>query len=366
MLGVFGDSITHGLYATHVTKAYPVLLAEAKNWSVVNYGYAGRTVEATDAHTVRGDALGAGTVRAKALDVLVLAIGSNDFNHPLGGGATDLALYQMRYAAWISDFRHGPASGPNPYAETPILCITPVPRGDECCENACERNLEDYRAGIRAAIESLDDANVYLFEGRDLLGPSPSNFDGDGLHPNDAGFLEYATNLAALNLIRNSGFELKPRECPGCDPAPSCPTPPAEVSADHPYLWDKLTPIPSLVTSIHHDGARGLCLPGLASRGQLVYGLSAYDEYTLSVWGMEEPGANARIFLEFLDSTAQVINGATVSASITAASPAWGQVTITGSAPANAIRARVRLRNLGTGNAYLDDVELTLAQLSNL
>ncbi len=338
-LTVFGESITQGLDASHVLNTYPVRLGALKNWSVVNLGFAGRNTQPTDAWLAAGFTSCAVGLRSSP-DLLLLAIGSNDF-HLLNDVHTRVDKFQERYREWIHQFRILQPT-------TPILCLTPLPRGDECAITT--RTMEQYRERIRTIIEARADRNIYLFEGRDLipLPPTPGDpmFDAALLHPTDLGFEQITERLSRFNLVRNPGFELRPLA--GC----------REVAEPEPYLWTDLGPGVSSVTLVP-GGSRTLALSPSGSRSQVVYGLSAGDRFSLKASGLatvaDSPG---KITMEFLDA-----NGVLVAAPLALdfTHNSWRRIGRQGTAPTGAIRARLILgKSPDAGQFLVDDLELTV------
>lgn len=360
LAAAFGDSITHGLHATHVIDTYPARLAEAKGWSMLNLGFAGRRV-------VQGDSAlalnGVGSTPQLPLDLLILAIGSNDYRQPgvANWPQTSEVDFRAEYDGWITAFRGG--------SSAPILCITPISRSDEYNNCPSSRTpLESYREWIRAEVRESNDPDIYLFEGRDLIPEldsstclpvraqyfdytDPNEVPIAGLHPNSVGFAAYASALGQLNLIRNPGFELKPLVVQ-CKPQL-----PAEAAGDAPYLWEGVTNA-IVVDDVHQAGCRSIRIGFGGQLSQEIHGLNQGDLYTLTVSGKTDGGG--KLLLEFLDASEDVIPGRVVFFSSTN----WAPTTIQDTAPLHAVRGRVRLQKLiGPGFLYVDDLKLTIAGL---
>jgi lysophospholipase L1-like esterase len=338
-LAMFGDSVTHGLGASHVLNTFPVRLEVRTGWEIVNLGFAGRSTVPTDAWLAAGFPDCTGT-EAPGPDILMLEIGSNDF-HLLGGVHTKLDRFERRYRQWLELFR-------SLRPTTPVLCLTPLPRGDECAIRV--RRLEDYRESIRRVVEQLADPRIYLFEGRDLIDLPPQAgdplFDPYLLHPNDQGQLQIADRLDDFNLARNAGFELRPLA--GC----------VEVAEPEPYLWTDLGPGTSTVTETA-DGKRVLALSPSGTRAQSVYGLSAGDQVTLraSVRSTLE-GHVGRITLEYLDAKGGLVGPPLVTQY---ALNSWRTVTLRDTAPSGTVRARLVLaKGPGPGQFLVDELSLTV------
>jgi lysophospholipase L1-like esterase len=339
-LTVFGESITQGLSATHVLNTYPMRLGAAQNWRVVNLGFAGRTTVPNDAWLAAGFPGCRGGL-ASSPDLLLLAIGSNDF-HLLNDVHTKVDKFEDRYEEWLDQFR-------SLQPTIPILCLTPLPRGDECAITT--RTMEQYRERIRAVIEERADPRIYLFEGRDLIAlpPAPGDplFDAALLHPTDLGFEQIAERLNRFNLVRNPGFELRPLLNCG------------EVAEPEPYLWTSTGPGTSTVTL--GPGGRTLALSTSAARSQVVYGLSEGDSFSLKASGLAtSTGSPGRVTMEFLDAS-----GALVAApfGIDFNQNTWRRFGRQGTAPAGTIRARLTLaKSPGAGQFLVDDLELTVIE----
>lgn len=340
VLTVFGESITQGLDASHVVNTYPVRLGAMMDWRVINLGFAGRTTVPSDAWLAAGNPACA-SAQGVAPDLLLLAIGSNDF-HSFQNAYTRLDRFEQRYRDWIAQFR---ALRPS----TPILCLTPLPRGDEC--TITTRTMEEYRERIRAVVAARADPSIYLFEGRDLfaLPPAPGDplFDTWLLHPTDLGFAQMAERLGRFNLIRNGGFELRPLAA--CQ----------EIAEPEPYLWTDLATGASAVTN--GPGSRALRLSSAAVRTQEIHGLSAGDRFSLVGSGLTTvSGSPGRITLQFLDAS-----GAEVAAPLVLnfAHSTLRRVTRQGTVPAGAIRGRISLsKSAGPGQFLVDDLELTVTE----
>ena len=167
----YGDSITQGFWASDPTRSFAYRLAKAKGWQLVNMGFGGRCVSASDVFAV---------ARLKP-DVVTVLIGVNDCLDctSLDDFAEEysLLLYNIRF------FRHG----------VPITVITPLSVPGKW-EGTAE--LERYREVVRRAVQVTKDEAIHLVEGPALI-PSDDQYFHDGLHPNDAGFELMAERLAA-------------------------------------------------------------------------------------------------------------------------------------------------------------------------
>ena len=340
-LVMFGDSVTHGLGASHVLNTFPVRLGVRTDWQVVNLGFAGRATVPSDAWLAAGaSACPDGSILEP--DLLMLEIGSNDF-HLVNGIHTKLSRFEARYRDWLRQFRSlRPA--------TPILCLTPVPRGDEC--RVRSRTLEDYRAVIRRVVEGLADPHLYLIEGRDLIALPPQAgdplFDAFLLHPNDLGHVQITDRLVRFNLVRNPSFALRPQV--GCTESPE----------PEPYLWSDLGPGSSTVVETA-DGNRVLALSTSGTRAQLVHGLASGDRFTLRFSARSTlEGHVGRVTLEFLDLAGNTLEPPLLTQY---GQNTWRTFTRSGTVPAGAVRSRLVLsKGAGPGHFQVDDLELTVEE----
>lgn len=339
LVTVFGDSITQGLGATHVLNTYPVRLGALMGWRIVNLGFAGRNTVPPDAWLAAGFPAHSGGLTATP-ELILLAIGSNDFNL-IDDVHTKTARFEENYDDWLRQFRSF-------LPTTPVLCLTPLPRGDE--HVILDRTMEEYREAIRRVIELRADPNVYLFEGRDLIGlpPLPDDplFDSAGLHPTDAGCEQIAQRLVAFNLARNAGFELRPLE--NCQ----------EIEAPEPYLWNDDGPGASEVVA-SPNGNRALELSPSGNRTQLVHGLNEGDRVTLSAYGKATvPGNAGRVLLEFLDASGNEVASPVL---LGFSQGTWRRLERNATVPAGTVVGRLRLaKGPGPGQFLVDDVALTL------
>ena len=173
----YGDSITQGYYASAgTTHTYPDQVARRKGWSVVNMGFGGEP-------TVPSDGTAVGLLNGS---VVTVAIGVNDWgqNKALGQFVSD-------YNALLDSVR---ALQPT----VPLYCLTPIWTSLESAQNGQGLFVHDYRQAITQIVQqrTATDANLHLIDGLTLV-PNQLKYFVDGVHPNDAGFALYASNLAA-------------------------------------------------------------------------------------------------------------------------------------------------------------------------
>jgi lysophospholipase L1-like esterase len=173
----YGDSITQGYYASSgIVDTYPDRVARKKGWSVVNMGFGGET-------TVPSDGTAVGLLGG---NLVTVAIGTNDF-----GTSKPLATFVSDYNALLDAIR---ALQPT----VPIYSVTPIWTSVEAFANGQGLHVQDYRQAITSIVQArmATDPNLHLVDGLTLV-PNQLMYFVDGLHPNDAGFALYATNLAA-------------------------------------------------------------------------------------------------------------------------------------------------------------------------
>ena len=181
-LVTYGDSITHGFWATDASATWPYRVGIINDWQVVNLGFAGRMAAAEDGLLVA----------AQAADAITMLIGVNDC---LQGKAPN--RYKGDVEGLLDTVR---AALPL----TPIHLITPLAVPGNAWQSQVTR-LEEFRAALRGIVaerttgHGTADSNLHLVEGESLIPADPGYFK-DGLHPNDSGFALLAKNLAPLLL----------------------------------------------------------------------------------------------------------------------------------------------------------------------
>ena len=182
----YGDSITQGFNATDIANTYPYLTAQARDWSVVNMGFAGQILQPADAAPLAD--LGA--------DFVSVAIGTNDY-----WNQTTEVAFKANLGLFISNFRVV-------QPDTLLAFIVPPWVDYENLPNSQGLLPEHYRDWMRNLViqRSRTDHLLVLFEGPELVPATPAFFS-DGLHPSNLGFAEYSSHLAELNAVRNGDFE---------------------------------------------------------------------------------------------------------------------------------------------------------------
>ena len=173
----YGDSITQGYYASAGTiHTYPDQVARKKNWSVINMGFGGEP-------TVPSDGSAVGKLHG---NIVTVAIGANDW-----GQSKALGTFVSDYNGLLDAIR---ALQPT----VPLYCLTPIWTGLEDVQNGQGLYVHDYRQAITQIVQQrmATDPNLHLIDGLTLV-PNQLRYFVDGVHPNDAGFALYASNLAA-------------------------------------------------------------------------------------------------------------------------------------------------------------------------
>jgi len=173
-----GDSITQGMEARSPRCAYPVQLARMLDMDLLNLGIGG--------HVFDPDfRLGATPFRPSLVTV---AYGTNDWSR---GTPRDAVQETCRafFAALRADL------GPTPE----VVVITPIWRADAWQANpggTLAEFAEAIAEGARAG-----DQRVHIVDGFRLV-PHQAWYYADPVHPNDLGFLAYASNL--LRILKQS------------------------------------------------------------------------------------------------------------------------------------------------------------------
>ena len=172
----YGDSITQGYFAaTGTIHTYPDQVARKKGWSVINMGFGGEP-------TVPSDGTAVGKLNGS---IVTVAIGANDW-----GQNKAMATFVSDYNGLLDQIR---ALQPN----VTLYCITPIWTSVEGVPNGQGQTIQAYRDAITQIVHQrmAGDPNLHLIDGLTLV-PHLLKYYVDGVHPNDAGFALYASNLA--------------------------------------------------------------------------------------------------------------------------------------------------------------------------
>ena len=166
---VFGDSITHGVQAEHPSKRYVARLADALQAEEHN-------------KAIGGDQFCPEVVQLQdpmKPDYVLAAYGTNDWRN------AKRADFERNCTAFFSMLAER-------YSQCPIFVITPIWRADQDAETDFD-SFHDIAAYIEKEASAIPNAKVIC--GYDLVPHAPEFFGDARLHPNDAGFDCYFTNL---------------------------------------------------------------------------------------------------------------------------------------------------------------------------
>lgn len=189
----YGDSITHGFAASDVGRTFPFLVAEKKNWQLLNLGLGGRSSTGGDGRII-------GSLNP---DLVTVLIGVNDWQ-----SAVPVARFRANMTAFFDGLR---ALQP----QVPVYVITPLWVAESWIPAKKVAELEEYREALRALVRERRDAQLHLIEGPTLIDPRPELFDPVAVHPNDAGFAAMAARLASA--LPATGVD--PAQMPPAKPA---------------------------------------------------------------------------------------------------------------------------------------------------
>ncbi len=167
----FGDSITQGYDAFHPSRRYAARLAD--------YLGADEICKAIGGEIFFPELGGIGD--GIEPDYITVAYGTNDWSH-LG-----LCTFADNCRRFFENLRRT-------YPGARIFAITPIWRADWQSERAMG-GFDEVGKQIRAVAADLD--GVTVIDGFDLVPHDTSIFADGSLHPNDAGFDQYAGNLVA-------------------------------------------------------------------------------------------------------------------------------------------------------------------------
>jgi len=174
-LVAYGDSITHGFTSSEVTKSYAFLLAQKMNCQIVNMGLGGRGAAPAEGNLIA----------ARGGDVVSVLIGVNDWQ-----GGRKLEGFKANFEGFIKNLR-------DKQPTVPLILVTPLWVPESWKPASATTPLEEYRKVIRECVAGLNDKNIRLVEGPDLIDHEEKYFDKVAVHPNDAGFAMMAERLAA-------------------------------------------------------------------------------------------------------------------------------------------------------------------------
>ncbi|MFA6175603.1 MAG: GDSL-type esterase/lipase family protein [Phycisphaerae bacterium] len=173
-LVTIGDSITHGFNATVVSRSYAYLLAEKQKWQLVNMGIAGSSVSAKEGKLIA----------SLEGDVVCVLSGVNAWQ-----GGAPVEAYEENVQGFIRNLRAVQSS-------VPLVIITPLWVPPSWKPVKATIDLEKYRQTLREVVRTMNDENIHLVEGPDLIDHDEKYFDKVAVHPNDDGFAMMAERLA--------------------------------------------------------------------------------------------------------------------------------------------------------------------------
>lgn len=166
----YGDSITQGFCASLPTQSAISRCALALNAEVRNLGVGGSSLCPQLADHLPG----------RSFDLISIAYGVNDFQ-------TDVPLTSFRRNVHrLIDALH------LAHPRCPIVLITPINFNSADRMNGLGLSIRDYRQALRDIAGKLDP--LWVVDGETLVPGDPRMFE-DWVHPNNAGFEQYARNL---------------------------------------------------------------------------------------------------------------------------------------------------------------------------
>ena len=172
----YGDSITNGRDASSPSTHYTAKLAEALGADWINKGVSGDVFRPAFAKLKDGG-------KYADPDYIVVAYGTNQFKTGSVASVTNAAT--GFFDALCKN-----------YPNATILAVTPIWRTNAETAQDNFQTLWKLSDVIKDVVEGYD--NVIAIDGTDLVPHNKSYYNSsDGLHPNDAGFAEYAKNLTA-------------------------------------------------------------------------------------------------------------------------------------------------------------------------
>lgn len=165
-----GDSITHGFWATKITKEWAYGLAKNKNREFINIANGSAVVNAAHANVLS----------STGADRVTYMIGYNNFAQQ-----TSIPAFQSSLEGWINN-----AKVALPSAK--IYVISPI-----YSPNTNTIPLSSYRAAVANAVLNVGNSNFTYVDGLSIMSNFSSRLE-DGVHPNDTGSAEIITNLTSI------------------------------------------------------------------------------------------------------------------------------------------------------------------------
>lgn len=175
---MFGDSITQGYDAYSPENAYAIQLATLLDAEAINKGIAGEQFFA-----------GLGKTKDNFdPELITVAYGTNDWRH------STREKFLSSCKGFFENVR-------NNYPNAKIIAITPLWRVDIDNEQVFGEPLSFVGEYIKKVAENIP--NMDVIDGADLIPHDPALYQTDGVHPIDAGFMEYAKNLNSLEVFKD-------------------------------------------------------------------------------------------------------------------------------------------------------------------
>jgi lysophospholipase L1-like esterase len=184
---IHGDSITHGHGVFAPRETYVWQACEKAGCVPLNLGFGG---------SAWGDNIVAQYIASRNdWDVLVIAIGTNSFGGTYEDKPETAAQYGAKYRMFLATIR-------DKVPTKPIIVMTPIfNRADHFgTKNRNGESPQDYRNSITQAFRQRQaaDRNLYFVDGMQAFTDPLYLLPTDMLHPNVAGSLKIADNLAAV------------------------------------------------------------------------------------------------------------------------------------------------------------------------
>lgn len=176
----YGSSITHCRAADGPCETWPALVSRRHDWDLTCLGFGG------ECHL---DPVVARTIRDTPADIVSLCLGINIY----GRGSFHERSLASAVSGFIETIREGKP-------QTPIVVITPIisPEREET-PNLVGMTLSEVRGHVATAagtLMRLGDPNLFLVDGREVLGEEDTELLFDGLHPSADGYRLMADRLA--------------------------------------------------------------------------------------------------------------------------------------------------------------------------
>ena len=201
-VNVLGDSITEGVGASCIEKAFPSVMKELGEFEVVrNYGISGTRVArqiiapGEEVTSFDHDYCERYVDMDDDADIIVVFGGTNDFGHGNAEFGTLENTTPDTFCGAVDYLMRGLIEK---YPTSEIVFLTPLHRSEEDNVNSHGYVLSDYREVILEAAEkySIPVLDLYGMGGiQPRIKAQLDAFMPDGLHPNDAGHYKVARRI---------------------------------------------------------------------------------------------------------------------------------------------------------------------------